>query len=175
MGNIICFDDGSPVQDCLHMSNGAADVFINVLVLSGSSLAETESEKRLIVWLAERDQTLGLGTAGFSVTEMPWQRSTFAGDRAFMLRVVRAAENRLGWDMLDYIPAYPPLFSHLEKFASFLRAMTEDRIENRAAAEWLQAAEEDDPVRCGFPRCKRHHTLLTFLGCQICNSTARPC
>ena len=36
--------------------------------------------------------------------------------------------------------------------------------------EWLAESEAGDPVWCGFPRCKKHNTFLTYLGCQICNS-----
>ncbi|MDE7225086.1 MAG: hypothetical protein K2O34_15075 [Acetatifactor sp.] len=42
-----------------------ANYIINVLVLSGSELAETDSEKRMIVYLAERDQVIGQGAVGF--------------------------------------------------------------------------------------------------------------
>ena len=51
MGNIICFNKNTPIDDCICMSNMATDVFINVLSLSGSILAETVEEKQLIVWL----------------------------------------------------------------------------------------------------------------------------
>ena len=52
----------------------------------------------------------------------------------------------------------------------YIEKMTEDDIDDNALSEWLNAAESDDPVNCGFPRCKKHNTLLTFLGCQICNN-----
>lgn len=53
MGNIICFNDNTPVEDWLCMSNAATDVFINILSLSGSMLAETVEEKQLIIWLSD--------------------------------------------------------------------------------------------------------------------------
>lgn len=58
MANIICFDKNTPVDDWICMSNGAMDVFINVLSLSGSILAETVEEKQFIIWLSEKDQKL---------------------------------------------------------------------------------------------------------------------
>ena len=68
MGNIICFNKNTPIDDCICMSNMATDVFINVLSLSGSILAETVEEKQLIVWLSEKDQKFaGLGTVGFDI------------------------------------------------------------------------------------------------------------
>ena len=83
MGNIICFNRNSPAHDCIRMSNGATDVFINVLAISGSALAETEQEKRLIVWLSEKDQKVGRGTVGFDIVEMPWQKETFIAEACY--------------------------------------------------------------------------------------------
>ncbi len=55
MGNIISFDDKVSVgDDSLSMSNGLTDVFIDYLILSGSQLADSESEKRMVVFLAEK-------------------------------------------------------------------------------------------------------------------------
>lgn len=168
MGNIIRLDENTPVDDWICMSNGATDVFINVLALSGSALAETAEEKRLVVWLSEKDQKLGLGTVGFDVVEMPWQRETFSSDKAFVLRMIDAAENKLNWEKLDYMPNH--VSQNLRKFREYIEKMTEQDIDDSAAAQWLGAAGNDDPVNCGFPRCQKHDTLLTFLGCQICNS-----
>ncbi len=169
MGNIIRFNKDTPINDWICMSNGATDVFINVLALSGSLLAKTVEEKRLIVWLSEKDQKMGLGTVGFDVVEMPWQRETFLSNKAFLLHVITAAENKLGWEKLDYTPEY--ISKNLQKFREYIEKMTEHDIDDNIAVEWLNEAGSDDPVNCGFPRCKKHNTLLTFLGCQICNTT----
>ena len=59
MANIIWLGAAENSQ-CIQMSNGLTDVFINVLVLSGSLLAHTSDEKRLIVWLAEKDQKISI-------------------------------------------------------------------------------------------------------------------
>jgi len=51
------------------MSNGATNVFLDVLALSGSDLAVTTREKEFIVWLNQRDQSVvGIGTVGFSIS-----------------------------------------------------------------------------------------------------------
>ena len=53
MANIIGINPQSCGRGLLQMSNGLTDVFLNVLILSGSALAKTVSEKRLIVWLQQ--------------------------------------------------------------------------------------------------------------------------
>ena len=86
------------------------------------------------------------------------------------MNVIKSAENKLGWEKLDYSPNPKFVLPNLQKFREYIEKMTEDDIDNNAISEWLNAAERDDPINCGFPCCKKHNTLLTFLGCQICNS-----
>lgn len=84
MSNIISFDGKVvPDDDSLKMSNGGTDVFINVLALSGAAIATTESEKRLMVYLSEKDQIVGRGCVGFDIVEMPWVKETFEEDKKF--------------------------------------------------------------------------------------------
>ena len=48
-------------KDSMFMSNGCTDVFLTTIGLSGSRLAVTYGEKRLILWLLERDHGYGAG------------------------------------------------------------------------------------------------------------------
>lgn len=59
MGNVI-YLEGQPEHTALSMGNGLTDTLISALLLSGSQLAKTDHEKRLIVWLAEKDQSAQL-------------------------------------------------------------------------------------------------------------------
>lgn len=83
MGNIISFDGTISIDDdSLSMSNGLTDVFIDYLLICGSQLAESESEKRMTVFLAEKQQTIiGMGTVGFDIIEMPWQIDSFEAEK----------------------------------------------------------------------------------------------
>ena len=169
MGNTILFRRDTPVDDWLHMSNGATAVFINVLVLSGSALAQTDEEKQMIVWLAEKNQfIIGLGTVGFAVAEMPWSKECFASQRTFMLRTVDAACAKLRWELLDYVPREDYICACLAQFRQYIERMTEDDIIEQTRTEWLNDAGAGDPIRCGFPRCEKHGTLLAWCGCQVC-------
>lgn len=173
MGNRIYLNDPAEDPGCrdLQMSNGLTDVLISVLLLSGSQLARDETEKRLIVWLAERDQSaVGMGTVGFAISDMPWNRETFQKDQAFLLSTIEEAKGGRGWESLDYTPARKLLLPVLDQFAALIAQFAQSQIQSEALEEWLAQAEETDPVRCGFPRCPRHHTLLTGFGCQICNN-----
>lgn len=166
MSNIISLDG-----EHICMSNGLTDVFIDVLVLNGSRLAVTEDEKRLIVWLAEKDQSrIGMGTAGFDIREMPWNTEHFEENKRFMLNVIQAAENRTDRDKIDYQPNEAMLFPMLKKFSELISRMTAEDADKDALNEWLNAAEKNDPVLCGFPKCEKHGALLSCFGCHICNN-----
>lgn len=166
MGNHITFG-----EDYLKMSNGLTAVFIDVMTLAGSRIAQTVDEKRLVVWLAEKDQSVvGIGTVGFDIREMPWNTERFEENKRFMLEVTEAAKNRTGWDKLGYQPNEKLLFPELEKFAEMISRLTAENVDENASKEWLNSAESDDPVICGFPKCEKHETLLTCFGCHICNN-----
>lgn len=171
MANMIKIDSRKEHSKYLQMSNGLTDVLIQVLVLSGSKLARTVEEKRLIVWLAEKDQSkVGRGTVGFAISDLPWNRATFEADRAFLGTVVLGAKNRIGWEKLDYTPNEDLLFPCLDTFAELVLQMDRGDIRDSELEEWIAGAADIDPVVCGFPLCPKHHTLLTVFGCHICNN-----
>ena len=161
--------DSGAFDYSFSMSNGATAVFINVLCLSGGRLAETDSRKRLMVFLAEKNQrACGIGTVGFDIVEMPWDKSSFDEDKAFMLNVIDGAKNKLGWETLDYEPDEKIIFGFLDEFRKLIECMTVGDIVEESLTEWLSEAGEDDPVRCGFPKCKIHDTYESVFGCQVC-------
>ncbi len=171
MSNIISFDGKVAFDDdSLVMSNGGTDVFINILALSGAVIARTESEKRLMVYLSEKDQIVGRGCVGFDIVEMPWDKETFEEDKKFIIKVVNGARNRIGWEKLDYNPNEEFVLYYLDTFENLINRMTIDDIREDSLNDWLAESETDDPVYCDFPRCEKHNTFLTCFGCQICNS-----
>lgn len=170
MANIIWLGAAENSQ-CIQMSNGLTDVFINVLVLSGSLSAHTADEKRLIVWLAEKDQSkAGMGTVGFDICDMPWNKDTFAENKHFLLNVIEAAKSKTSWKLLDYKPNEKLLFPCLDRFSELISAMDCVNINPAALKEWLAAADSNDPALSGFPKCPKHGALLSCFGCQICNN-----
>ncbi len=91
------------VVEPIGMSNGLTSVFIEVLVISGSVLAKTNREKELIIWLAQRDQSVvGIGTVGFDIDEMPWTIDSFESEKDFILDTISNAADGLGWEKLSY-------------------------------------------------------------------------
>ena len=174
MGNIISFNHRvTKDDDSLVMSNGLTDVLLDYLLLAGSELAYTESEKRMIVFLGEKIQSvIGLGVVGFAITDMPWQPETFAADRDFLLRTVQLARELTAKPEIHEILGYTPNQEHisyaLDSFAALITRMTAADIQPEKLAEWLSYAEPDDPVYHGYPRCPKHGLYLSCAGCTIC-------
>lgn len=166
MSNIISLD-----SDTISISNGLTAVFIDVLILAGSRLAEIVDEKRLIVWFAEKDQSkVGMGTVDFDIREMPWYVNCFEESRRFMMKTIELAESRTDWGKLDYTPNEKLLFPVLNKFSDMLSKLSAKDIIPNALREWLDAADKDDPVLLGFPICGRYGTLLSCYVCHLCNN-----
>jgi hypothetical protein len=170
MGNIITLHPGHAAMDeWLDMNNGLTAVFISVLALAGSDLAQTDREKELIVWLAEHDQAVvGRGTVGFAISELPWTETGFAAEQAFLLRVIESAQARTGWERLAYTPHEAWTLDALAHFHRLVRAFTPAHLDPTSYPRWLDA----DPacaVPAGFPRCPTHHVLLHWQGCVVCN------
>ena len=172
MANIISFNGNiTPDDESLQMSNGLTNVFINVLALSGSELAQTESEKSMIVYLSEKDQgIIGIGCVGFDIVEMPWDKETFKEDKKFIISIINGARNKIGWERLNYTPNEGHILRCLDTFENLINRMTADNICESSLNNWLSEADENDPVYCGFPKCKKHNAFLTCFGCQICNN-----
>lgn len=169
MANIFCVRQEDPPEEKITVSDAGTDALIAALTLAGSQLAVSDNQKQLIVWLAEHDRRLGAGFLGFALAEMPWSADTFQQDKNFMVRVVDAASEELGWETLAARPDAVQLRPILGWFRKrFVRFQAED-IAPLSRTDWFEDMDEDDPVKNGFPTCPRHGTLLTYLGCQVCH------
>ncbi|WP_173707994.1 hypothetical protein [Clostridium beijerinckii] len=122
MSNIIELKNNSNMN--IHMSNGTTSVFITVLGLSGTRLAKTDDEKKLLVWILEKDQSkCGIGTVGFAISEMPWMKENFENQKTFMLEVVKGVKEKLGWENLDYTPNEKIIFPCISTFSDMVKEL----------------------------------------------------
>ena len=174
MGNIISFNGSVSQDDALSISNGLTDVLIDYLLLSGSELAETESEKRIIIFLAEKQQSvIGLGNADFAMTDIPWDTETFESDKEFMLQVTDYAKELSARETtseeLGYHPDKKMLEYALNGFERLIKRMTVSAVDKDNLKEWFSDRDADDPVICGYPKCEKHGIFLSMHGCKFCN------
>ena len=55
-----------------------------------------------------------------------------------------------------------------ENVEKLIERMTAEDIIEESLTEWLSEADENDPTRCGFPKCIIHDAFISIHGCQVC-------
>lgn len=166
MANMICYEKKNMDMMC---SNGIMDVLLTTIGLSGSYLAEQWYEKDLIVWLMEKDQSVvGLGTVGFDVSEIPWQKSYFQEQKEFLYKTLQCTKKCVGWDTLDYTPNKALLFEKIDVLQKMLEKMVWEDVDYKAIQDWYEACDMTEPMKNGYPVCEKHEILLSVYGCIAC-------
>jgi hypothetical protein len=172
MGNRFTAHGSSADRDELHLTNGHTDVFFDVLTLAGCDLAKTEWEQNLVLYFADAHR-LGMGTASFDLSEIPWT-ANWRAEKDFFLRMIDTAASRHGWDRLSYDPPY------VANRLAIYRAMVAGFVPVPVAAPglpfcrkvlavpglpvWRTAPGEELLARCG-----RHDIYQGELGCRLCD------
>jgi hypothetical protein len=163
MGNIISNEKFDKKRH-LYMTNGGTAVFISVLALAGSYLAQTNWEKAAVTWLASRDQTvLGIGCVCFDIDDLAWSQEPdeFKEQKCFLLRVIARAKSKEDWHLLDYNP--PKVVGYLKCFEKMLRRYIIRYVE---AKEWGWSSFKPEVIG---EKCPKHGVLLHCFGCVVCN------
>jgi len=169
MGNVVTLNRNTPTSESLNMSNGLTAVFIDAFGLSGSRLATNDIEKRLIVWVLEKNQSaVGIGTVGFEICDMPWELDCFEENRKFIVSVLAGIKSRLGWEVLDYTINEELLFPCIKQFENLLLQMTTKDINLTDIKRWLEELSDNDFLLNGFSKCPKHEVLLSIYGCHVC-------
>jgi len=163
VGNTVSYDRRPDIEP-LEMSNGLTSVFVSVVSLAASRLAQTPNEQVMAAWFGSRDQgAYGSGVVGFDVGDMPWSSSGFPGNRGFVLRTIAAAKTRVGWDALGYEPRADWLAASLDHFAGMVEAFSPEDIAGSKSRSWPWGM----PERLSL--CAKHKVFQHVAGCVICN------
>ncbi|MDX2007943.1 MAG: hypothetical protein SFU83_22100 [Meiothermus sp.] len=149
----------------VEMNNGLTSVVVSVLSLAASSLAATDRQRLFAVWFASRDQgVFGSGMVGFDLSELPWSEADFGAEKAFVLRVIAAAQARTGWERLDYRPHEEWVMQSLEGLRVLVQAFEPAHRCPDPDRVWPFA-----PPPSTFERCPLHGVYQPIYGCPICN------
>ncbi|MER5611401.1 hypothetical protein [Streptomyces sp. NPDC002215] len=157
----------------LSMSNGGTDVFVDVLVLAVSDLAESVWEYRFATLLTLQDQgAVGRGVVGFDLEEIDWGGS--ADERAtaknFILRVIDLALRGHRWDELGYEPPFAE--GYLRQYREMVEAFDPVDAEPQSGSFPFPGPEE-----AAMASCVRHHVLCApayWDACVFCNRSVAP-
>ena len=140
-------------------------VFVSVLSIAASSLATSDRQKEIAIWLASHDQgAFGLGVVDFDVCECPWEKATFDQDKEFLLSVIAAASSRHEWGKLGYKPREEWVLKRLSDFDQLVQLFLVEHVLPASECGW-QFGEK--PSR--FELCPTHGVYLHSHGCILCN------
>ncbi|WP_433544291.1 hypothetical protein ACQPZG_03670 (plasmid) [Streptomyces sp. CA-294286] len=151
---------------CLELSNGGTEVFIDVLMLSVSDLADDEWDYRFAALLALQDQNvMGRGAVGFDLEDIAWGASAAESARSkdFVLRTVALALNRHRWSELGYDPSSAR--NHLLRFAFMVESIL-------PSGGTRLCAGFPSPQERAVASCARHRVLSAlphWEGCFLCH------
>ncbi|MFD3618626.1 hypothetical protein ACFWWT_25945 [Streptomyces sp. NPDC058676] len=151
-------------DDDLYLSNSGTAVFVEVLTLAVSALAERDWDHRFAGLPALQDQSaMGRGAVGFDLGELDWGGSgaARAAAKGFVLRVLDLAAQRHRWDELGCEP--PHAVDHLTRFREIVEA-----FEPPASAPDPDLLPQTGAMACCVP-----HRVLSALphweGCLFCH------
>ncbi|MBT2489468.1 hypothetical protein J7E96_13260 [Streptomyces sp. ISL-96] len=149
----------------LYLSNGGTEVFIDVLMLAVSDLADDVWDYRFAALLTLQDQSaMGRGAVGFDLEDIDWgttpQQRSHARD--FVLRATGLAMNRHRWSELDYEPPFAQ--DYLRQF----KAMVESFVPTEGAH---RTGVFPSPGERALACCAQHRILSAlphWEGCFLC-------
>lgn len=122
MSNIIRVSESSPNSEWLVMSNQGTACFLELLLYAADDLEKTEHQKELISFLEDRKciNEIASGTAGFDITDMPWDENCLNEDIEFLLQAVEAAQTETVIAGLPYEINKEIVLPWLEQFGSMV-------------------------------------------------------
>ena len=129
MSNIIRVSESSPNSEWLVMSNQGTACFLELLLYAIDDLEKTEHQKELISFLEDRKciNEIASGTAGFDITDMPWDENCLNEDIEFLLQAVEAAQTETVIARLPYEINKEIVLPWLEQFGSMVEQMKQGR------------------------------------------------
>lgn len=157
-------------NEWLRLSNGATDVFFDVLTVAGSDLTGTPWEMNLVVAFANSHQ-VDRGGSGFALAELPWTEA-WQQEKAFFVTLVDRATAGYGWERLGYEP--PFIADQLREYRAILASFaptdaelgpTKDDLDWRFASGW-----HTPPPPAELEQCDKHEIVRGSFGCRLCSA-----
>ncbi|MGW6023486.1 hypothetical protein [Streptomyces sp. NPDC055099] len=149
----------------LCLSNGGTEVFVNVLMLAVSDLADDEWDYRFASLLSLQDQNvMGRGAVGFDLRDIAWGTTERERVRSkdFVVRATALALSGHRWSELDYEP--PFACDYLRQFKAMVESF-EPTEEVRGAGGFPEVDER------AVASCALHRVLSAlpyWEGCFLC-------
>ena len=150
----------------IKLSNGATDVLIDVLILSGTSLAQTRWQKELVIFLSLNDQEIkGQGCVGFEIADLGWELDNFEEQQKYLLKIIDSALKKTNWEMLNYKLDEKKVFHNLRRLEEMIINYPVELVKQHDIQTWNKEFNEIE-----FELCPKHKVYMHPFGCKICHS-----
>lgn len=153
------------VDGDVRMSNGATDVFFDVLSLAGSAQATTPWQQQLTLHFRDSGR-MERGFSEFDLADLPWTQA-WPAEKDFFLRVIDLAGARHGWDKLHYDPPYAR--NSLLAYRAMLAAFTPGPVTGSDMGDWTVR-----PTTHQIDPCPRHGIFRGEYDCRLCDTSLQP-
>lgn len=97
---------------------------------------------------------------------MPWTTQA-ADELAFVDAVVAKAQDRHGWQLLNYDP--PFIADHLRAYRQLVNAYTPMLNPTSPYGDWTRT-----PASAELDLCPQHAVYVGALGCRLCDTWIQP-
>ncbi|WP_280441271.1 hypothetical protein [Nocardia brasiliensis] len=148
----------------VYLSNGATDVFCDVIALAGSAVARTVWQQHLVLHFCDSAR-YARGFAGFDLAELPWTQDHQA-EQDFFIVLLDRANHRTGWEKLHYSPS---INDSLRAFMQMLTTFHASPTIDSDFGDWTYA-----PKPYLLDKCIRHKTFQGEFGCRLCEIAIQP-
>lgn len=156
----------------IPFSNSVTHPLYCGLLIEGSALSVTEWEKRLMTWIAEKNQNLvGLGLVGVDVCNLAWTESEFDLQKKFLLKIIsltlmKKSWNKYGFQLIDEIG-----LRKIGELREMIHELSFDQVNTQGLTFYYEP-----PSLNKLELCEEHQVYLNYFPvelknrCLICSS-----
>ncbi|MET9535385.1 hypothetical protein ABZY02_33355 [Streptomyces sp. NPDC006649] len=154
-------------EQSLYLSNSGTEVFIDVLMLAVSDLADDVWDYRFAALLTLQDQNMmGRGAVGFDLQDIAWGATprSRARSKDFVLRATALALSRHRWNELGYEPPFARRY--LSQFKAMVEAFP-------TVGDTHLVGAFPGPDERAMASCSQHRILSAlphWEGCFLCTT-----
>ena len=140
------------------------------ILIEGSLLAQSNWEKRLMVYLAEKNQKLvGLGVVGINLTELEWKKSTFTEQKDFLKEIVNSSMKNKSYNKYHFRLDDKLAKQKLSEILNLIEKLKLEDISDSKFRYFFEPPNVIDKI------CSKHKTYLNYFDvptvdkCLICS------
>jgi len=168
MGNSIV---NSSTKQIVAFSNSVTDALYSGILIEGSFLAKTNWQKRLLTFIAEKNQNvIGLGIVGIDLVKLEWNKTDFIEQKEILRTVVNLSRVKKSYNQFIYQLKEEIANRKLIEIEKLIDELSIDQITEDNFKFYTE------PPQTQFKKCDIHKVYMNHLTverkhqCLICSN-----